>query len=359
MPRAHRRYNLILLAVLAPVVALLAVTGLLLEPYTGGLTRLGGYPEQRYGWNAPQQQFTKPLYRQFVTREAGYREPVDIVVVGDSFTYHEQVSWPNYLVQETGLRLHAFRLDKTPVEALLASERFRGQPPRILIYETVERELWNRFRGEGRSCRLLPPPGGRARPVLPMPIEAEAYSRPTRGALLDFSLAIDFLSKQIPREYFGRDRTPVKRLALSRPAPFSNLEKHQLLVYRDDLLKAHWTPAMWERIRCNLANLQNRVQANGKTFFIALIATDKLTAYSELLADESLRNLSHIDLLATDPGLHLPRLDLRLRRAIRDEVVDVYLNNDTHWGSAGYRIVARELVDYLTRAGVIAPVPRP
>jgi hypothetical protein len=359
MPRAHRRYNLILLAALAPVVLLLVVIGLTLEPLTGGLTRLGGYPERHYGWRAPQQRFTKPLYRQFVTREAGYREPADIVVVGDSFTYHEQVSWPNYLVQQTGLRLHAFRIDKTPIDSILTSELFRTHPPRILVYETVERELWNRLQADVTDCRLRPTPAGRARPVLPLPIETEDYARNTRGALLDFSLAIDFLSKQVPREYLGRDRTPVKRLALARPAPFSNDEKHQLLVYKDDLRKTRWTPAMVEKIRCNLADLQNRVQANGKTFFIAMIAVDKLTAYSELLADEPLRNLSRIDVLASDPGLHLPRLDLRLRQAIRNGVVDVYLNNDTHWGSAGYRIVAQGLVDYLTHTAVIAPVQQP
>jgi hypothetical protein len=90
-----------------------------------------------------------------------------------------------------------------------------------------------------------------------------------------------------------------------------------------------------------------------------MIAPDKLSAYSRLLADPGLAGLSRFDLLTTDPALHLPRLDLRLRNAIDDGVEDVYLNNDTHWGSVGYQIVAQELVAYLTRRGVIAPAPRP
>ena len=78
----YRRYNRILAAVIVPVVVVLAATSLFLQPYDGGLTRLGGYPEKLYGWNAPQLRFAKPLYRQFKTREAGYREPADVVVLG-------------------------------------------------------------------------------------------------------------------------------------------------------------------------------------------------------------------------------------------------------------------------------------
>jgi hypothetical protein len=355
----YRRYNLTLASVLAPVVLLLATTSAFLQPYDGGLTRLGGYPEKLYGWTGTQLRFDPPLYRQHMTRQARYREPADVVVLGDSFTYLTDVSWPNYFVQQTGLRLQSFRIDKTPIDQLLASEGFRARPPRVLIYQTVERELWNRLRGETTECRARGLRPGAPLPVLPLPFEPEPYRREAAAAWLDFSLSIDFLAKLVPREIFGRDRTAVARLALDRAAPFSSVERRQLLVYRDDLGKRHWTPPMWEQIRCNLAGLQNRVQAGGQTFFIAMIAPDKLTAYAEWLADPRYRGLSRFDLLAADPDLHLPRLDVALQRAIRAEIVDVYLNNDTHWGSAGYEIVARELADYLTRAGVIGPVRQP
>lgn len=355
MPRTHRHYNLVLLAILGPVLALLVVAGFFLQPYDGGLTRLGGYPEQQYGWNEPQRRFNPPLYRQYMTREAGYREPVDVVVLGDSFTFDDKVSWPNYFVQQTGLRLHAFRLDKTPVEALLATELYRRHPPRILIYETVERELWNRMQAPQADCRARPTPGMPALPRRPLSVAPEPFTRETRATLLDFSLSIDFLSKVIPREYFGHDRTAVARLDLQRPMAFSSREQSRLLVYRDDLHKARWTPAMWETIRCNLVAMQNRVQANGATYFIAMVAPDKLTAYSEWLVNRDLSALSHLDRLAADPALHVPRLDLALRRVIRDRVTDVYLNNDTHWGSAGAERVATELVHHLVRARVLAP----
>lgn len=352
----YRRYNLYLGAVLAPVVLLLVATSAFLQPYDGGLTRLGGYPEKLYGWTGSQLRFDRPLYRQYMTREAAYREPADVVVIGDSFTFIDSLSWPNYLVQETGLKVTGFRIDKTPLDQLLASAAYRAHPPRVLIYETVERELWSRAGSERRDCAARPFARTRApRPVLPVPIEPEPYQRDTTSALLDFSLSIDFLAKVVPREYFGHDRTTVARLALSRTAPFSGVERGRLLVYRDDLAKSAWTPQMWLGIRCGLVELQNRVQADGRTFFVAMIAPDKLTGYADWLADPTLHGLSRIDLLAADRHLHLPRLDLRLQEAIDAGVVDVYLNNDTHWGSAGSRIVARELVAYLTRHGILAP----
>ena len=356
----HRSYNLALFAVIMPVVVVLASTSFFLQPYDGGLTRLGGYPEKLYGWTGSQLRFSKSLYRQYMGREAEYREPADIVVIGDSFTFMQHISWPNFLVQQTGLRLQSFRIDKTPIENLLNSDGFRAHPPRILIYETVEREIRNRLGGEQHDCAVQPLARTQSpQPVTPLSVDPEPYGRDTAAALLDFSLSIDFLAKVVPREYLGHDRTPVARLALSRPAPFSNFERRQLLVYKDDLAKSGWTPETWERARCNLVGLQNRVQANGRTFFVAMIAPDKLTAYSAFLAESRYRTLSRIDLLARDPALHLPRLDLRLRGAVDDGIVDVYLNNDTHWVSAGYRIVAQELVDFLTRRAVIAPAPRP
>jgi len=356
---SYRRYNRILAAAIVPVVVVLAATSLFLQPYEGGLTRLGGYPEKLYGWNAPQQRFTKPLYRQFKTREAGYREPADVVVLGDSFTFLEQVSWPNYFVKQTGLRLQSFRIDKTRIEHILESDTFRIHPPRIIIYESVERSLWNRSQRDVTDCRIqLQRRGAATIRFAPLPIDPEPFLRDTHSTLLNFPLSLNFLAKAVPREYLGRDRTPVARLALTRPMAFSNIEARQLLIYKDDLDKARWTPQMWEKVRCNLVDLQNRVQANGYTFFVALVATDKLSAYSDWLEDRRFARLSRIDLLAADPGLHLPRVDLGLKTAIRDNVLDVYLNNDTHWGANGYALVARELTEYLVRAGVLTPDDR-
>lgn len=356
---AYRHYNRLLAAVIVPVVVVLAAISLFLQPYDGGLTRLGGYPEKIYGWNEPQQRFSKPLYRQYMTREASYREPADVIVLGDSFTFLDQVSWPNYFVKDTGLRLQSYRIDKTPIENILESETFRRHPPRILVVENVERVLWERLQRDVKDCRLLPTQrNASALRLAPLPIEPEHFQRDTRSSPLNFPLSLNYLTKALPRQLLNRDRTLVSRLSLTRPAPFSNIETRELLVFKHDLDKINWSPEMWEKIRCNLVNLQNQVQANGYTFFIAMVAPDKLSAYSDWLEDQRFSKLSRIDLLASDPALHLPRFDLRLKKAIHNNTIDVYLNNDTHWGANGYALVARELTEYLVRTGVLAPDTR-
>jgi len=350
-----RRYNLLLAALLGPVVVLMFAASFFLQPYDGGLTRLGGYPESRYGWLAPQQRFVPPLFRAFESSDAQFIEPADVVILGDSFTFQSrQASWPNYLARATGLRVYAFKLEEMTPDRLLQSELFRRQPPRVVVYETVERNVRNRLHASDTDCQAAHDPAPARLTLRRLPVEPESFLRPMRAVAFDLSMSVDFLTKAIPRELFGRDKTPTRRLALTREAPFSSIEKRQLLVYKDDLEKIHWTANDWASARCRLIELQNRVQANGQTFFIALIAPDKLSAYDDLLADRSLAGLSRIDLLARDPALHLPRIDLALRQAIRDGVTDVYLNNDTHWGSAGYELVAQSVVDTLTRAGVLA-----
>ncbi len=348
-----RRYNLVFAALLGPVVILMFAASFFLQPYEGGLTRLGGYPESRYGWQAPQKRFVPPLFRSFESADAQFIEPADVVILGDSFTFQsKQMSWPNYLARATGLRVHAFKLEEMTPDRLLQSESFRRQPPRVVIYETVERNVRARLPASDAGCRALPDPAPRRIPLRPLPTGPESFSRATRAVALDLSMSVDFLTKAIPRELFGRDKTRARRLALTRDAPFSSAEKRQLLVYKDDLGKVRWTAGDWESARCRLIDLQNRVQANGQTRFIALIAPDKLSAYDNFLADRSRAGLSRIDLLARDPALHLPRIDLALRQAIHDGVADVYLNNDTHWGSAGYELAAQSVVDTLTRTGV-------
>ncbi|HJW82000.1 MAG TPA: hypothetical protein VJ396_07130 [Acidiferrobacterales bacterium] len=354
--QSFRRYNLLFAAMLGPVVAVMVAASFFLQPYDGDLTRIGGYAESDFGWQSPQKRFVPPLFRTLGSAGAQFIEPADVLILGDSFTFQApQMSWPNYLARATGLRVHAFKIEEMTPDRLLQSELYRRHPPRVVIYQTVERSVRNRLQTTDASCRAARDPAPARLALRPLAIEPESFQRPTRATALDLSMSVDFLAKAVPRALFGRDKTRTRRLALLHRAPFSSTAKDHLLVYKDDLEKTLWTASDWESVRCRLIELQNRVQANGQTYFIAMIAPDKLGAYDDLLADRSLAGLSHIEWLARDPALHLPRIDLALRRAIRDGVTDVYLSNDTHWGSAGYDIAAHAVVAQLTRAGVLAP----
>jgi hypothetical protein len=51
-------------------------------------------------------------------------------------------------------------------------------------------------------------------------------------------------------------------------------------------------------------------------------------------------------------------LDLALRKKIAHGIQDIYLPNDTHWGSTGHKITAETIHQYLLEKGVITPKKR-
>ena len=51
--------------------------------------------------------------------------------------------------------------------------------------------------------------------------------------------------------------------------------------------------------------------------------------------------------LARDPSLPVPRTDIVLSQAIASGIQDVYLPNDSPWGSIGHKLFADALADHL------------
>ena len=93
--------------------------------------------------------------------------------------------------------------------------------------------------------------------------------------------------------------------------------------------------------------MRQQVEANGQTRFVLIVAPDKLTAYSDFIANKKLRNISMLTELSERNNKVIPRIDLALISAIRNGEQDVYLPDDTHWGSSGHRIAAETLLDFL------------
>jgi len=97
--------------------------------------------------------------------------------------------------------------------------------------------------------------------------------------------------------------------------------------------------------------MQARVEANGKTLFLAMVAPDKLTTYGPFLAAKAFRGISRLDLLADYPALNLVRFDRDFDPAAH---VDLYLPNDTHWSTTGHRLAARLVERELVEKGALA-----
>ena len=100
----YRAYNLIILIPLGILFAVYISLAPWVEPLEGDLTRLGGFTENDFGWNEPQQQFSSPLVSLEGKHE--YDQYHDVVVLGDSFSEaYPKAQWQNYFVRGTGLSL--------------------------------------------------------------------------------------------------------------------------------------------------------------------------------------------------------------------------------------------------------------
>jgi hypothetical protein len=362
-PADARRYNYLLAAVVVPPVLFMLALALWQQPLRGDLTRPGGYAEDRYGWNEPQERFVPPL------ASTEYDRPYDIVVFGDSFSSNPTgqtnpgAYWTNYLAQRTGMSLVTLSRWNMTLSDLLRHPVFVASPPRQLILESVERYLVRDFIIEvdrrmgrfGSDCSPADqdlPPLPEFRPVSAVPVP---WTRDTRPEV-DFDQAANFAWKAVRRNFFNVDTTRVVRLGLVRADLLSSQASDQLLVYDDDILKVnHAGPGSVDAIYCTMIAIQNRIQGNGRTRFLFMAAPDKVTAYADYLDDPELRHISLLPELYRRPGLNQVRLVERFRRAMRCGMKDIYLPNDTHWGSAGHRIVAEAVADALAGLTNVPP----
>ena len=352
--RAHRRFVLGLLAlVLVPVTVLFALN-LYLQPLSGDLTRVGSYAENDFGWNKPQLEFQQALFAR-----GAYDHHYDVVVLGDSFSLRApQLAWQNYLVAATGWSVITLDINETSLAQVIENPVFQKSPPRIFILETVERELPRRIKNE-QSCDAKAFPGSHPATSGSLPRTVPIHERELQGlarpverdtASRDIKLGYvrDYLLRGLQRALFGKARVDAETVTLTRNAPFSSSTKDAVLVYKKDFHKAQWWREMGvPQIGCRIDRMRKLAEANGHTQFVLMVAPDKLTAYADFLRDQDLRNLSALPGLSRNLPEVMPRLDSALISAIRKGEQDVYLPDDTHWGSSGYRIAAETLLSFL------------
>ncbi|MFT6914267.1 MAG: hypothetical protein ACJAWL_000555 [Motiliproteus sp.] len=341
------RFNKILIIPLVMVSLVLVATSLYLDkPSNGNMTRVGGFSDNDYGWNQPQESYRTPLYQLNRSNYQGYS---DLVVLGDSFSSGSpRMSWVNYVVESTGASAQVFHFDHGGVERILNSPAFKRTPPKYLVIQSIEASLYRRFSAQG--CQMPPPQASHMRVHAPM-INAGHYqthpvTRETVQSGLNLDNAASYLARSIPRA-LGVNVTDTFRLALTRDDLFSSRIKDQVLIHEGDIAKRELPPGSDAVMACNLLQVQQQIEANGYTRMVIMVAPDKLTAYSQVLQDQAFAGLSIIPALATHRALNLIRLDLLLQQRVREGVVDLYLPNDTHWGSTGYQLAAEAIIEYL------------
>ena len=97
-------YTLGLLSLVVTLLLIVIFFCLYLDPPMGDITRMSGYSENNFGWNAPQKVFDK----QANPLQNVYDHYVDVFVVGDSFSFGGVLQmmnypWQSYFTANTGL----------------------------------------------------------------------------------------------------------------------------------------------------------------------------------------------------------------------------------------------------------------
>jgi hypothetical protein len=356
VPPQRPIYNRLLIGLAYVAVVAFGLYGRHFEPLTGDLTRIGWFAENEFGWTLPQRRFAPPL-----AATASLEGRYDIIAIGDSFTaeeYNPGVTWPHFLARDTGLAVGIFDSGIDPLERVLASPAFREHPPTALIYEIVERSLIPQHevrahRGdEAAGCIAATPTPRPGLGIAPRAIAAQLVIRPTGRAWDDWpaSYAMNYLVQNALRWWRGHEATSAVRLEMSEDGLFSSRQPRGLLVYAEDFNKAGWSAADWQASICDLARLQERVEASGRTAFLAMIVPDKLTVYAPFLPERRFADLSQLDRLDAVPSVNLVRVDRALDPRAH---VDLYLPNDTHWSSATHEMAAGLVLHALIERGVL------
>ncbi len=379
MTHRFRGIDSLVLRGIALVAAVVLPLAHALDPPDGDLTRLGGFPENRFGPTAPQAIFSPPL-----VEAARPGTPYDVVVIGDGFSQpvpgdaHTPYGhyWTDHLRNLTGLSVGVQHLDEVSVVDYLASADFRDHPPRALILQVAERDLPDRTAARPPVENLLRPTpvaadqasagqGGAARlpPLPPRPLghkpqrlvraRAHAWTAPPVG------YAMDILVKALPRTLLDLPNPAVEERTLVYAGLFTSAASTSTLFRSDDFDPWRADRAFLEERRRTLRRIQTAVEANGKTTFVLMVAPDKGTVYADFLLEPPPVHSAVEEVFAGDPALHLAPLASGMKALAAGGATDLYKPNDSRWGTEGQLYAARVIFATLGRLGVLVATESP
>jgi hypothetical protein len=270
------------------------------------------------------------------------------------------MQWQNHLVATTGWSVATLNLYKIRLEQILSSQVFHDHPPRVLIFESVERNLPENLKNDTSSCGKRPTTLQSnsddastaftlpTRPDEHLPGATQLVQRERFWSEIKLDYVRGYIWHSILRNLTGDARTEFGKVELIRPAPFSSRNQQAMLVFDQDFKKINrWKEEGMTEMVCRIKAMQRQVEANGYTRFVLMVPPDKLTVYADFIRDKGLRDSSTLGELSGNLPEVMPRLDLALISAVREGKQDVYLPDDTHWGSNGSQIAAETLLNFL------------
>jgi len=348
----YRTYVMVFGTTVSLFLTALLAAAFYIQPLEGELTRLGSYAERDFGWNLPQKKV-----REDARLITNYQDYSDVLIVGDSFSTNG--IWQPFFRQYTGLSYVTLDIRKTSLPDLLASKPFRAYPPKIVILQSVERELLFFFKDLNFGCNdkkqqdvYIPLKGIAEQPEIGYYVETRK-TFDLRNINLKYAASV--VVNTVIRGISSGDSKNTNKFYLINNTLFSNKRSGELLIYEGDMQKSAWRNEDLARAACSIRGLQSRVQSNGKTFFIFMLAPDKSTAYAEFTVTPEFRNIFQSAEVLEDYGVNVPRLDLILKAAIHSGEKDIYIPSSTHWSARGYALAAEGISEFIKKRSVSSP----
>lgn len=345
----YRTYGAICFIVILPVVILVNMVAWYgLQKYSNDLTRIGGFLEEDYGWSGFRQKFSDKL---LFENNGDYSDYTDLVVMGDSFSHKDGSSWVMHFANASGYSAQVMHHSDGGVERIVESELFKAEPPKLVVYQIVERSLQHAFIKGSDGCDTKPSEVPFRNDFVPMGLVLENHSRDVQRQRGDFQLAINYLSSKIFLVLGQPDKIKAREVLLTRDDLFSNRKKDHLLYFEHDLVKGKWPEVLRNKIQCSLQAFREKIEANGKTAVVIMLVPDKLSAYSPWIVDEhkDIAMLSVLDTPEIKSISNAVDLHAKIITELENGFVDFYSPSDTHWSSQGDFKVAQWLQQSLTR----------
>jgi len=317
-----------------PVLVFLAAAiplNLYFQPLSGDLSRIGHWAERDYGWNQAQ-----PVVS--VRANGSAVETPQVVVLGDSFSHPN--AWQSYLADSRHLEILSYQYrDVGCVDNWVRwlKERHLSSVHTVVI-ETVERSFMALFRNRN-TCAKREPQWHESAATMLKP------SRQQHGLTFDAAYLVPTLFNSV-RAALQPGRIVsggVVNVPLTTDRLFSNRRANRLLYYSEDDLKMEWTEEDMAAAMQNLRHIQEELAASGLRF-ILVVVPDKSTIYRPYMADEA--GKAYPDVFTRLKAAKVNSVDLSEHfRKEAGNTIDLYLPNDTHLSTQGYRLMATRVAN--------------
>lgn len=304
----------------------------LFEPISGDLTRIGHWAERDFGWNKPQSEIE-------VRENGGAISNPHVLVLGDSFT-HPNI-WQSYLAESRDIEILSFQYQDVGCVSNWVnwvSEK-RHKNVRTVIIQTVERGFVPLFRNLKTCTSRIPKP-------FDISMKKIISPRQKNGLMLDagylLPTAVNLIKAAIDD---GRMvSSGVVNVPLSSDRLFSNRKANRLLYYEEDELKNGWSKVDMANSVAHLKQIQDEFEKINLRL-VVIVVPDKSSAYRQFFANEA-EQVRYIDIseLLNAAGVQNVNLLSSFQHAV-GEVADLYLPNDTHLSTQGYKLLAKKVAD--------------